>query len=118
MLREALAQLGIIIDNTEDEKMKKVYDYLLSGVDYLLSGLKQAVSFMQELADVSGDVDLSSAADQLEAVAQNLGAAAEGASQGGWIGAIVGGVYYIFYLIVQGVFSASLYVDQSKNEIS
>ena len=118
MLREALAQLGIIIDNTEDEKMKKVYDYLLSGVDYLLSGLKQAVSFMQELADVSGDVDLSSAADQLEAVAQNLGAAAEGASQGGWIGAIVGGVTDIINQIVQGVFSARLSVEQAKKAIS
>ena len=118
MLREALAQLGIIIDNTEDEKMKKVYDYLMSGVDYLLSGLKQAVSFMQELADVSGDVDLSSAADQLEAVAQNLGAAAEGASQGGWIGAIVGGVTDIINQIVQGVFSARLSVEQAKKAIS
>lgn len=117
MLKDALTQMGVIMDNVADEKMKKVYDYLLSGVDYLLSGLEQAVDFMQELADVSGDVDLGSAADQLGAVAQNLGAAAQGASQGGWIGAIVGGVTDIINQIVQSVFSAKLSVEQAERSI-
>lgn len=63
-----------------------------TGVDLFTSSLQSAAEAMKEIAEISGDTKLAGMADQMGAFAQNLGAAAQGASQGGWIGAIVGGV--------------------------
>ncbi len=63
-----------------------------TGVDLFTSSLQSAAEAMKEIAEISGDTRLAGMADQMGAFAQNLGAAAQGASQGGWIGAIVGGV--------------------------
>lgn len=61
------------------------------GVDAFVEGLGMAVERMRELADLTGDVQLGDTADRLGSLVQNLQAAGQGASQGGWIGAIVGG---------------------------
>lgn len=63
-----------------------------TGVEAFASGLASAAENMKRIAELSGDVRLGEMAGQMGAFAQNLGAAAQGASQGGWIGAIVGGV--------------------------
>lgn len=63
-----------------------------AGINSFVSGLQKAAGYMAEIAEASGDISLNEASEVIGSFAQNLGAAAEGAAQGGWIGAIVGGV--------------------------
>ena len=73
---------------SEEDKWKNIGGW----VARISNGLKQAAEYMREVADITGDSKLADSADMLEAVSQNFAAAGQGAAQGGWIGAIVGGV--------------------------
>lgn len=78
--------------NLESSKKDLRNALIGTGADAFANSLSQAADAMAKVAEISGDVQLAESAEQLGAFSQNLSAAAQGASSGGWIGAIVGGV--------------------------
>lgn len=79
-----------------------------SGVTTFANGLQKAAEYMKQIAEYSGDTRLAEAGEQIGALAQNLSAAGQGAAQGGWIGAIVGGVTDIINQTIEAFTSARL----------
>ena len=84
-------------------KEQMVMSGIVIAAYQLSQGLSHAAGHMKELAELSGDVELGDAADKMSALAQNLGAAAQGAASGGWIGAIVGGVMDMITQTASGI---------------
>ena len=74
----------------QQESIRK--GFISTGVSAFVGSLRQGAEYMKQIAEAAGDTHMVEMAEQLGAFAQNLGAAAEGAATGGWIGAIVGGV--------------------------
>lgn len=74
----------------QQESIRK--GFIATGVSAFVSSLRQGAEYMKQIAEAAGDTHMVEMAEQLGAFAQNIGAAAEGAATGGWIGAIVGGV--------------------------
>lgn len=72
------------------ENLKK--SLIATGIDTFVGGLQKAADLMAQIAESTNDASLADAAAQLQSFAQNLNSAYEGFKQGGWIGAIVGGV--------------------------
>lgn len=81
---------------------------IATGVSTFVDGLARAAEYMKQIAEYSGDTRLAETGEQIGALAQNLQAAGEGAAQGGWIGAIVGGVTDIINQTVEAFTSARL----------
>lgn len=79
-----------------------------TGVSTFVNGLQKAAEYMKQIAEYSGDTRLSETGEQIGALAQNLQAAGEGAAQGGWISAIVGGVTDIINQTIEAFTSARL----------
>lgn len=75
---------------------------------------KTAAGYMKEFAEATGNTKLGDMADEMSAFAQNLGAAAEGFEQGGWIGAIVSGVSDMIEQTVSGIIQAKAYAEQLR----
>lgn len=95
---------GKIIKAQDDLKKGLV----ATGVSTFVDGLQKAAEYMKQIAEYSGDTRLAETGEQIGALAQNLQAAGEGAAQGGWIGAIVGGVTDIINQTVEAFTSARL----------
>lgn len=94
-------------------KIKKSQDDLkrglvATGVSTFVNGLQKASEYMKQIAEYSGDTRLGEMGEQIGALAQNLSAAGQGAAQGGWIGAIVGGVTDIINQTIEAFTSARL----------
>ena len=81
---------------------------LASGAVDASYGLSSLVDSMKELAEATGNANLSEAAEVLSSIGQNLGAAAQGFATGGWIGAIVGGVTDIIGQTIQTTTKTSI----------
>ena len=79
-----------------------------SGVTTFANGLQKAAEYMKQIAEYSGDTRLGEMGEQIGALAQNLSAAGQGAAQGGWIGAIVGGVTDMVSQTIEAFVSARL----------
>lgn len=102
-LKEA-RELDIKAANEQDEAQKRIMletslglkqqakDLALVSATSAAETLIEVTDAMKQLAEVTGNDSLKESAEQLGAMAQNIGAAAQGAATGGWIGAIVGGV--------------------------
>lgn len=78
----------------------------LTGVDVLTKSLSTAADAMRRIAEYSGDSSLADTADMLSSFGQNLTAAGEGAANGGWIGAIIGGVSDMAQQTIDAISSA------------
>jgi len=89
-----------------------------TGADAFANSLSQAADAMAKVAEISGDVQLTEAAEQLGAFSQNLSAAAQGASSGGWIGAIVGGVTDMISQTVQAFTEAKVQAAEAAENAS
>ena len=94
-------------------KIKKSQDDLkrglvATGVSTFVNGLQKASEYMKQIAEYSGDTRLGEMGEQIGALAQNLSAAGQGAAQGGWIGAIVGGVTDMVSQTIEAFVSARL----------
>lgn len=79
-----------------------------SGVTTFANSLQKAAEYMKQIAEYSGDTRLGEMGEQIGALAQNLSAAGQGAAQGGWIGAIVGGVTDMVSQTIEAFVSARL----------
>ena len=75
---------------TEEER-KALADSLSSAAGTALGVMDALAASMQEIAEISGDVELGEMAEQVSSMTSILSSAAQGAATGGWIGAIVGG---------------------------
>lgn len=62
------------------------------GVDAFAKGLTMAADALERIAEISGDADLQTTADVLGGTANMVTSIGMGASFGGWIGAVIGGV--------------------------
>lgn len=96
-----------------NDKIRKSQDDLkkglvATGVSTFVNGLQKASEYMKQIAEYSGDTRLGEMGEQIGALAQNLSAAGQGAAQGGWIGAIVGGVTDIINQTIEAFTSARL----------
>lgn len=81
---------------------------IAAGVTTFANGLQKAAEYMKQIAEYSGDTRLGEMGEQIGALAQNLSAAGQGAAQGGWIGAIVGGVTDMVSQTIEAFVSARL----------
>ena len=79
---------------------------------------KTAAGYMKEFAEATGNTKLADMADEMSAFAQNLGAAAEGYSKGGWIGAIISGVEDMINQTISGIAQAKAYAAQLKQSMA
>lgn len=75
---------------TEEER-KALADTLSTAADTALGIMEDLAASMNEIAEISGDVELGEMAEQVSSMTGILSSAAQGAATGGWIGAIVGG---------------------------
>lgn len=75
---------------TEEER-KALADSLSSAAGTALGVMDALAASMQEIAEISGDIELGEMAEQVSSMTSILSSAAQGAATGGWIGAIVGG---------------------------
>lgn len=89
--KEEIARIKKDIEAADKEIEKSARGTLASGLLFASTILDGMVESMKELAEATGDVDLSEQAGQLAAFSQNLQSAGQGAQSGGWIGAIIGG---------------------------
>jgi len=69
---------------------------IAAGGVSLANALGKAADTMREIAQLTGDADMESYAEGMEAATNVLSSAAQGFASGGWIGAIVGGVSQLF----------------------
>lgn len=102
-MREAHKLEQKAADATDDKEKSKLQqqalykkgealNFMQAGAAGAASALSDLSQRLQEVADNTSNDNLKESAEQLSAVAQNFSAAAQGFAQGGWIGAIVGGV--------------------------
>lgn len=90
------------IDNTTEEQIKKIAD-VASDTAEIVSNL---ASSLEEFAEASGNKSLETIAKGLKDTVDVLDSAAKGFSQGGWIGAIVGGVTSLIGKIAEAAANA------------
>lgn len=98
-------ELNSKIRKSQDDLKKGL---VATGVSTFVNGLQKAAEYMKQIAEYSGDTRLTEMGEQIGALAQNLSAAGQGAAQGGWIGAIVGGVTDIINQTIEAFASARL----------
>lgn len=98
-------ELNSKIRKSQDDLKKGL---VATGVSTFVNGLQKAAEYMKQIAEYSGDTRLGEMGEQIGALAQNLSAAGQGAAQGGWIGAIVGGVTDIINQTIEAFASARL----------
>lgn len=101
-LENALKEMGQdMIDNTVDpEKVKKYAKYAKQMAKYI----SDAGDAMTRLGEATGNAGLADAGKAVQAIGQNLSAAAEGYTKTGhWIGAVVGGVMDLFNQITGAI---------------
>lgn len=79
---------------------------------------KTAAGYMKEFAEATGNTKLADMADEMSAFAQNLGAAAEGYSKGGGIGAMISGVEDMINQTISGIAQAKAYAAQLKQSMA
>lgn len=87
-------------------------------MDGIASAAQKAAGYMKEFAEATGNTKLADMADEMSAFAQNLGAAAEGYSKGGWIGAIISGVEDMINQTITGIAQAKAYATQLKQSMA
>lgn len=87
-------------------------------MDGIASAAQKAAGYMKEFAEATGNTKLADMADEMSAFAQNLGAAAEGFSKGGWIGAIISGVEDMINQTISGIAQAKAYAAQLKQSMA
>lgn len=110
------------LDTSADEKslvsQTELFKRQLKSPAMWMEGIakatKTAAGYMKEFAEATGNTKLGDMADEMSAFAQNLGAAAEGFEQGGWIGAIVSGVSDMIEQTVSGIMQAKAYAEQLR----
>ncbi len=110
--QEALDALNDALDklkenfnnNTVDPKVTQKW---AKYAKQLAGYLSKAGDAMKRLGDATDNSGLSDAGEVISAIGQNLSAAAEGFQKGGWIGAVVGGVFDIFNQITGAVSEAN-----------
>lgn len=110
------------LDTSADEKslvsQTELFKRQLKSPAMWMEGIakatKTAAGYMKEFAEATGNTKLGDMADEMSAFAQNLGAAAEGFEQGGWIGAIVSGVSDMIEQTVSGIIQAKAYAEQLR----
>lgn len=86
MLKEALAQLGIIIGNTGDEKLKKIYNNAQSCVSAVSSLGGEIASMGSEMENAN----LEAFGNALQNVADIAGDLISSLSSGNWAGFVIG----------------------------
>lgn len=91
------------VEALEQLKLKMTTEAVGASVKMLADGMSKVSAFMKECAELSGDIELGNAADQIGALSQNLSAAGQGAASGGWIGAIVGGATDLITQLTEGL---------------
>jgi tape measure domain-containing protein len=116
LLKTDAAERKLFEEKAEAEKGKGL-DQLKAGAVELTGFLSGAVAKLKELAEATGNTGLAEFADQAGALLQNLGAAAQGAASGGWIGAIVGGVMDMISQTIEGIIHVKAYVAQLKQSM-
>lgn len=87
-------------------------------MDGIASAAQKAAGYMKEFAEATGNTKLADMADEMSAFAQNFGAAAEGFSKGGWIGAIISGVEDMINQTISGIAQAKAYAAQLKQSMA
>ena len=110
------------LDTSADEKslvsqtelFKRQLKSPAAWMEGIAKATKTAAGYMKEFAEATGNTKLGDMADEMSAFAQNLGAAAEGFEQGGWIGAIVSGVSDMIEQTVSGIIQAKAYAEQLR----
>lgn len=99
---------------SQTELFKRQLKSPAAWMEGIAKATKTAAGYMKEFAEATGNTKLGDMADEMSAFAQNLGAAAEGYEQGGWIGAIVSGVSDMIEQTVSGIIQAKAYAEQLR----
>lgn len=99
---------------SQNELFKRQLKSPAAWMEGIAKATKTAAGYMKEFAEATGNTKLGDMADEMSAFAQNLGAAAEGFEQGGWIGAIVSGVSDMIEQTVSGIMQAKAYAEQLR----
>lgn len=99
---------------SQTELFKRQLRSPAAWMEGIAKATKTAAGYMKEFAEATGNTKLGDMADEMSAFAQNLGAAAEGFEQGGWIGAIVSGVSDMIEQTVSGIMQAKAYAEQLR----
>ena len=102
MLKESLAQLGIVIENTEGEKDKRIYKNIRQSADAVAS-LGGKISSLG--ADIN-NANLENFGTALQTVGTLASGLASALSSGNWFGFGVSVVTTIFNLIANGISKA------------
>ena len=72
---------------------------------------------MRELAQATGDAELEETAKQFENLGNVVSSIAQGAAQGGWIGALVAGLTSIAGILADNIIEAAAYNKQLANSL-
>lgn len=110
-LAERLQKMKEAWDNmSADEKWRNVGGWASN----IAKGLTRAAEAMNQIAEIAGDTRFKDFADQFSSIAQNFSAAGQGAAQGGWIGAIVGGASDMIAQTAQAITETAILEAQAK----
>jgi tape measure domain-containing protein len=90
-------------ENLADSSRAKGLEYIKNGAIEASDMIASLTEKINLLAEASGDSKFKEFASQMSALSKNIGAAAKGAQQGGWIGAIIGGVSDMISQTVEGI---------------
>ncbi len=98
-------QKALILKQAQLAKTKGM-NYIASGAATAASAVTSLAGTFRDLADATDDEQRSETADQLDAIAQTVSAAAEGFISGGLTGAITGGILSILTLTIDAFTTA------------
>jgi len=108
MLKEALAQLGIIIENTENESSKKIYDNIIESAN-AVSSLGSEISSLG--ADME-NANLESFGNALSAIGNIASDVTSAVKSGNWAGFAIGMISSLLTSIVDSIAHTREYVDE------
>lgn len=108
MLKEALAQLGIIIENTENESSKKIYDNIIESAN-AVSSLGSEISSLG--ADME-NTNLESFGNALSAIGNIASDVTSAVKSGNWAGFAIGMISSLLTSIVDSIAHTRKYIDE------
>lgn len=102
-----LAQVKVLKAAWAGMKPEERFSAVAGWVGNISDGLNTAAGYMQQIADAAKNSALADSAEMLGSVASLGSSIAQGAAQGGWIGAIAGGVTNIVGQMIDSFAQAS-----------
>ena len=113
MLKEALAQLGIVIENTGEEKAKKIFSDI-GQVANDISALGNTITSLGEAIDNTNLAGFGEALSMIGGIASNLSSVLASPSAMGWVGFALSTINSITMAIINSVAQARESAEQFK----